>query len=505
MTRLAGPPWVGSVGLSRRRTPLALLVAASAALAACGTGSSPAGAPHPGAGRHPSASGPSPSAGAPMTTTPAPSTSTTAAAPVVTVAAAPAARPFVSPIQPYNTPTPVPGDTNGQMPSSDLVWVAPNCQAYRAAAPSLGLLLATAREQGVPMGFEECYRPLSDQVAVKQSWTQAGNSACAAPVTTTPSGRPKGTSMHGWGKAADFSYAGGGIAAGSPGDRFLESTAGRFGWNHPYWARPGGSACPEAWHWEWVGDGGTQHDSSIRADVVALLPGPGGRGYASVSGLGGVTWRGAGLPPSGGPAPSALIVGAVPTADGKGYWLVGTDGGVFTHGDARYFGSPGKPVTSDPVVAMAPSEGDRGYWEVTAAGRVSAFGSAGSYGSPAPRRPVVGMAATPAGTGYWVVTADGAVYGYGDAHVYGGANVRALPAPVVGMAATPDGRGYWLAGADGAVYPFGDARGVGDAVDSHLFEPVVGITAAPDGHGYWLVAADGGLFAYGSARFYGAG
>src|SRR5579864_5007052 len=57
--------------------------------------------------------------------------------------------PFVSPVQPYNKPTPVPADTNGEMPSGDLVGVAPDCVADRAAAPSLGLLLATAREEGV--------------------------------------------------------------------------------------------------------------------------------------------------------------------------------------------------------------------------------------------------------------------------------------------------------------------------------------------------------------------
>jgi hypothetical protein len=439
-----------------------------------------------------------------------PSTPPTTGAPVVVAAAAPPARPFVTPIRPSNVPTPVPGQTNGEMARSDLVWVAPDCQAYTSAAPSLGLLLATARERGVPLGFQECYRPLSDQVAVKQSWTQAGNSACAAPVTTTPSGRPKGTSMHGWGKAADFSYAGGGVSAGSAGDRFLEANAGRFGWNHPGWARPGGSACPEAWHWEWVGDGGTQHDSSIRADVVALLPAPGGRGYGSVTGLGAVTWRGATIPASAAPVPSALVVGGAPTADGKGYWLVGTDGGVFTFGDARYLGSSGGSVSTDPVVALAGSAGDEGYWVATAAGKVGAFGAAGSYGSPARSstalaRPVVGMAASPDGRGYWLVTADGGVFAYGDAHFYGAAAGRALPAPVVGMAAAPDGRGYWLVGADGSVYPFGAAKGVGDAVNQQLFEPVVGITAAPDGRGYWLVAADGGVFAYGSARFFGAG
>ena len=200
--------------------------------------------------------------------------------------------PFVSPIGPDNRPIPVAGDVNGEMPARDLVGVAKNCVASRAAGPSLGLLLATARNEGVVLGTEQCYRPLSDEVAVRQHATAAGNSSCAAPVVTSPSGAAKGTSMHGWGKAADFSDIRGSVAFGSPGDHFLNAAAGRFGWNHPGWARPGGSTCPEAWHWEWVGDGGIRHASPVRADVIALLPSRDDRGYSTVTGLGALEHRG---------------------------------------------------------------------------------------------------------------------------------------------------------------------------------------------------------------------
>jgi hypothetical protein len=33
------------------------------------------------------------------------------------------------------------------------------------------------------------------------------------------------------------------------------------------------------------------------------------------------------------------------TLDGNGYWLVGGDGGVFTFGDAKYYGSGATPST----------------------------------------------------------------------------------------------------------------------------------------------------------------
>ena len=35
------------------------------------------------------------------------------------------------------------------------------------------------------------------------------------------------------------------------------------------------------------------------------------------------------------------IVGMATTSDGKGYWLVASDGGIFSYGDAKFFGSTG--------------------------------------------------------------------------------------------------------------------------------------------------------------------
>ena len=33
------------------------------------------------------------------------------------------------------------------------------------------------------------------------------------------------------------------------------------------------------------------------------------------------------------------IVGTAATPDGKGYWLVASDGGIFNYGDAGFYGS----------------------------------------------------------------------------------------------------------------------------------------------------------------------
>jgi len=262
------------------------------------------------------------------------------AALAVAAALSPAAGAASGPIQPGNQPTPIPGAINGELPPGDLVNVAPGCQAARAAGPSLGLLLAEARDRGVVLGTEQCYRSLQDQQGEVQSWTAAGNSACAAPVVTAPTGQQQDTSMHGWGKAADFSGSSGTVTFGSRAYAFLKAYADQVGWNHPGWAEPGGSACPEAWHWEWVGDGGIMGASAVRADVVGLVASADGGGYASVSGLGGLVARGDFVDQGSAESmPIAwLMVGGASTPGG-GYWLVGADGGVFAFGDARFEGS----------------------------------------------------------------------------------------------------------------------------------------------------------------------
>jgi hypothetical protein len=50
------------------------------------------------------------------------------------------------------------------------------------------------------------------------------------------------------------------------------------------------------------------------------------------------------------------VVSIVPTADGGGYWLIGSDGGVFAFGDAGFIGSlPGLGVRVSNVVGAVPT------------------------------------------------------------------------------------------------------------------------------------------------------
>ena len=47
------------------------------------------------------------------------------------------------------------------------------------------------------------------------------------------------------------------------------------------------------------------------------------------------------------------IVGMAATPDGKGYWLVASDGGIFSFGDATFLGSTGALILNEPIVGMA--------------------------------------------------------------------------------------------------------------------------------------------------------
>ena len=170
------------------------------------------------------------------------------------------------------------------------------------------------------------------------------------------------------------------------------------------------------------------------------------------------------------------------TPDGKGYWLVAADGGIFAFGDAGFYGSTGALRLNRPVVGMAATPDGKGYWLVAADGGIFTFGNApylGSTGGIKINQPIVGMAATPDGKGYWLVAADGGVFAYGDAGYFGSA-----PSPnpevggIVALSAAQNGLGYWIAGSDGVVDAFGDAAPEGTAGIS-LNRPIVGSAAVP--------------------------
>ncbi len=212
----------------------------------------------------------------------------------------------------------------------------------------------------------------------------------------------------------------------------------------------------------------------------------------------------------GGTASAALnkpIVGMASTQDGNGYWQVASDGGVFSYGDARFFGSTGNLHLVAPIVGMAATPDSGGYWLVAADGGIFAFGDAKFFGSTGGQRlnkPIVGMAATPDGGGYYLVASDGGVFAFGDAVFRGSTGSLHLVAPVVAMSTSPDGGGYWLVASDGGVFSYGDAAFHGSTGGLRLVRPVVGLVSTSDGGGYWMAASDGGIFAFGDASFQGS-
>ena len=201
------------------------------------------------------------------------------------------------------------------------------------------------------------------------------------------------------------------------------------------------------------------------------------------------------------------IVGMAATPDGKGYWMVASDGGIFSFGSAQFYGSTGAIHLNQPIVGMAATPDGKGYWMVASDGGIFSFGSAQFYGSTGAihlNQPIVGMAATPDGKGYWMVASDGGIFSFGDAAFYGSTGAIHLNQPIVGMAATPDGKGYWMVASDGGIFSFGDAPFFGSTGNIRLNSPIVGMTPTPDGQGYWFTAADGGVFTYGDAPFFGS-
>lgn len=70
------------------------------------------------------------------------------------------------------------------------------------------------------------------------------------------------------------------------------------------------------------------------------------------------------------------VVGIWANPGGKGYWIVGRDGGVFAASGAGFYGSMGGENLAEPIVDFAPTSTGKGYYMIGADGGVFAFGDA---------------------------------------------------------------------------------------------------------------------------------
>ena len=246
----------------------------------------------------------------------------------------------------------------------------------------------------------------------------------------------------------------------------------------------------------------------LNAPIVGMAATPNGGGYWNVASDGGIFSFGNAhfYGSMGGHPLNQPIVGMAATPDGRGYWEVASDGGIFSFGDAQFYGSMGGHPLNAPIVGMAATPDGRGYWEVASDGGIFSFGDAQFYGSMGGHplnQPVVGMAATPGGGGYWEVASDGGIFSFGDAPFYGSMGGHPLNQPVVGIASNGS-QGYWEVASDGGIFSFGDAPFYGSMGGHPLDKPVVGIAVGPSGQGYWMDASDGGMFSFGSSQYYGS-
>jgi hypothetical protein len=131
------------------------------------------------------------------------------------------------------------------------------------------------------------------------------------------------------------------------------------------------------------------------------------------------------------------IVGGAMTPDGRGLYLVGSDGRVYVlTGDGVFQGDASSLKLNAPIIGMAVNPVTNGYWLLGKDGGVFSFNTPffGSTGNIRLNQPVVGMTSTADGLGYWFVAADGGVFSFGDAQFQGSTGNIRLNKPVVDMA-----------------------------------------------------------------------
>jgi len=280
----------------------------------------------------------------------------------------------------------------------------------------------------------------------------------------------------------------------APGYWLVAGDGGVFGFNVPFFgsAASDPTRCPP----------NTVDRDHPHGQCFAIAATPTGRGYWILNGDKGKVYRYGDAGFYGEPAtawagqprdlvPTALAI--VSTPSGHGYWVLELNASgaatIAPFGDAKSYGDSQTIVShthqalNGTPVGFASTPDGKGYWEVHSDGGVFGFGDAHFYGSvpglniqdTQPR--IVGIAATLDGKGYWIVTDGGQVFPFGDAtHTSDLSGIR-LAKPIVGITTDASGPGFWLVAADGGVFGLGGAPFLGSMGGKRLHEPVFGITS----------------------------
>jgi hypothetical protein len=198
------------------------------------------------------------------------------------------------------------------------------------------------------------------------------------------------------------------------------------------------------------------------------------------------------------------VLDMAPTPSGKGYWIFGSDGMVFSYGDAGKYGNKGGTSLPGRIVGGAGTPSGKGYWLLCSNGTVYTFGDAHNYGNfstSALTGPMVAFRRRSTGDGYWAPSSDITV-GVKGAATYFGTGATTIPAgtQIVDMAVKFDNSGYWLLDSNGTVFACGSVLNHGNGDTSHKW---VGIESTASGNGYWLAANDGFVAHFGDAVAHG--
>ena len=195
------------------------------------------------------------------------------------------------------------------------------------------------------------------------------------------------------------------------------------------------------------------------------------------------------------------------TRDGQGCLVLGSGGHVQAHGTARVLGDLSTLDLVAPPVDIAASPTGVGYWVVDSEGSVFSFGNApfleGVPQVAGNSIKAVGIEPSADGSGYWIVDSRGGVYCFGSAPFFGAlAGSEQLDGPrVVDFAAGPEGEGYRFLGSDGHVHSFGGAMNFGSPTEFGRIN-AVGLISRPGG--YLVADSRGALTAFGDVANYGS-
>jgi hypothetical protein len=132
------------------------------------------------------------------------------------------------------------GYINGKIDEVLLHETSNGCVLSIVAVQPYEEMLTAALAAGFSLEVSGCYRSYANQSASRERWCNRNQCQYSA---------VPGYSKHGKGLAIDFKTGSRAIMFDDPVFAWLIENGSQYGFFHPYWAGPKGSA-PEPWHWE---------------------------------------------------------------------------------------------------------------------------------------------------------------------------------------------------------------------------------------------------------------